>query len=82
MKVAPEPKPAAENPYVHLALAPRLLKPRFYRLGVAVGRRPLTAICLSLLVTAVCASGIALTKTDTGYGMWYPRGSRAFKDQR
>ena len=64
-----------------LAPAPRFLKPFFYKLGVFVGSRPLLTILLSLVFVGICAAGILLTVKETGYAMWFPRHSRAYKDQ-
>ena len=59
------------------------LERRFYKLGHFIARRPILTICISLLVVAVCASGILQLKEENRNDkLWVPTDSRAQSDKK
>lgn len=47
------------------------MRPGFRQLGGILGRWPKCAILISLVVTAICASGLVMLEVDYGYRVWY-----------
>lgn len=61
----------------------QFLERRFYQLGHFIARRPILTICISLLVVAICASGILQLKEENRNDkLWVPTDSRAQSDKK